>query len=326
MAISQTRTIEKKGILIFTPEERASYVLRVYVIVQQTPLRPSRNYKLQPSRCHWGWATLMSNAYVVRDIQLQFENQLIYDCKQDLFQIHLFLNSNLQEIAEDIGELSLENPAPPNILVLPMPPFQPVLPPETHIEFVLEPDVIIEVYTDVVEMFIPEDREYNPLEAPPPEPPGGDKRENPPSTPPPPNAPPSSGLPGSGSQFEISPPYDGIDDGGRTYVPPFRPPWEGDDGQDQSARYTVTVRLTFFQPNGQPDSSTPPRNEIRINIPGKITGLGTNTPNDPNGFYGILSNGQLSAGLGPNYAFKIAWPRPEFTGYAVATIIQVLKQ
>lgn len=300
--------------------------MRVFLVALQRSESFSQNFKLNPARSFIGWATLMADSYVVSDIQLQFYSQLIYaSLRQDL-QNHVVSSANLSVIFNILSQLTLENPQPPNIIVWPPPSFQPLLPPESHIQFVLEPDWIIQVVTQYVPMYLPPEFEYDPYEE---EPPNGslNTENNPPIPPSPPGSPPNGGLPGSESLFEISPPYDGINDNGKTYVPPFLPPWEGDDGQDPLGRYTVTVRYRNFNPNGTPQSNST-FNVIKLNVPGKIQGLGTQNSANPDAAYGILSNGTVSSEgyLGPNYQFKIAWPYPEFTSYTEASIIQVLKQ
>lgn len=300
-------------------------MLRVFFVVMQQPLYSSKNFKLMPERGFWGWATLMSNSYVIRDIQLQFYSQLIYAVTRDDIQNHIVTSANLSVIAEVLAELTTENPAPPNIIIFPPPPYEPILPPETHIQFVLEPDVIAQVITQYIPMYATPEVEYAPVEEPPPN--GSlDTEKYPPIPPAPPGFPPNGGLPGSDSRFIISSPYDGVDDGGKTYVPPFLPPWEGDDGQDPSKLYTVTVVL---QPKNESGASSGV-DQVRVltNVPGKITGLGTENASNSDAGYGVLSNGTLSiAGyLGLNYQFKIAWPYPNFTSYFVAQIVSVLKQ
>lgn len=325
MPIGQTRIIEKRGLLIFAPEEKTAYMLRVFFVVMQRPIAPSLNYRLMPERGFWGWATLMSDAYVIRDIQLQFYSQLLYSSTRDDIQNHIVTSSNLSVIAEVLGELTTENPAPPNIIIFPPPPYEPILPPETHIQFVLEPDVIAQVVTQYIPMYSTPEVEYNPVDEPPPN--GSlDTEKFPPIPPASPGLPPNGGLPGSGSLFEISPPYDGIDDGGKTYVPPFMPPWDGDGGQDPEKLYTVTVQLTPRTETGAragADTFT-----IKMSVRGKIGGLGTAAANNPDGAYGILSNGQVTSEgyLGLNYQFKIGWPYPNFTSYFDAKIVTVLKQ
>lgn len=325
MPITQTRVIEKRGLLIFSEEERSSYLTRVFMIVEQRQQNFSENMKLIPSRSHYGWATLMDGAYVCKDIQLQFQNQLIYEIKRDDIQNHIITSANLYEIADLLGEMSLENPAPPNELFLPPPPYQPVFEAGSHIQFCLETGVIIKVLCQIIPMYVPEEFEHQPFEEEPPLPPGGDKRENPPPVAPPSGAPPSSGLPGSGAEFEISPPYDGVDDGGLTWVPPFVPPWDGDGGQDPQGLYLVTMSSQGYTAQGVKSG----QEEVlsRSNVPGKIQGLGTTNPNDPNASFGIVTTGQENVvSLYPNYQVKLGWPYPEYSFYYEVKIVSVLRQ
>lgn len=325
MAIGQVRTIEKKGLLVLTAQEKSAYMLRIFSIVMQRPLAPSLNYRLMPPRGFWGWATIMSEQYVVRDVQLQFYSQLLYSCVRDDIQNHIVTSSNLSVIAEVLGELTLENPAPPNIIIFPPPPYEPILPPETHIQFVLEPDVVLQVVTQYIPMYATPEVEYDPSEIPPPN--GSlDTEKFPPIPPSPPGFPPNTGVPGSGAIFEITPPYDGADDGGKTYVPPFLPPWVGDDGQDEGATYTVTLEKQGYTNLGVKDGT--PEILTRTGVPGKIKGLGTNQPSNPDGAYGIQTTNPNSPliYLGLNYQSKIAWPYPDFTYYYQYKIIGVQKE
>jgi hypothetical protein len=324
--IGQTRTIEKLGLLILSPEERMAYSLRIFLIIEQIQQNHSKNLRLLPNRSFYGWATIMAGAYVVRAVQLEFQNQLIYEEIQRNLQSHLVLNANLQVIANMISALTFENPAPPNIVVWPAPPNESVLPSPTHIQFVLETGVVAKIISEYQPMYVPPEVEYQPYDNPPPGDSDDDKNQNPPPIAPPPGSPPTTGVPGSDAPFIISPPYDGIDDGGRTYVPPVVPPWEGDDGQDPTATYSVLIRKSPKLSNGAPGGQD--EMILRIGVPGKISGLGTAAPNNPDGSYGILSNGVVTAAgnLGINYQFKIAWPYEEFSFHYVAKIIQINKE
>ena len=131
----QERTIEKRGLLILSPEERSAYSLRIFMVVEQIQQNQSVNMRLLPNRGFYGWCTIMAGMYVIKDVQLEFQNQLLYENIQRDAQHYLILNANIKVVAEMVASMSFENPAPPNIVLWPSPPYQPVLPSPTHLQF-----------------------------------------------------------------------------------------------------------------------------------------------------------------------------------------------
>lgn len=326
--LSQKRLLEKRGILIFTAEERKALDLQVHVIVKQIPLKgQSWNYRIYPNRSWFGWATLMIGVSTYKDVELQFLNQCIYHNSRAVEQGAGTDMNNFDTILSALQTLSVQITPPLGVVSkLPTVPIVYGLCPLTSINFELPEGVVIEVQTHILPLsesasiFVEELTNSSP-------PPGDDGGKKTPPQQPPPGSPPSTKRQDdlvTDAPFVISPPYDGIDDGGRTYQPPFVPPWIGDDGQDATKRYRVQYQETWYSPTGGDLNDV--RFGEKLNVPGKILGLGTRQPNNPDGSYGILTTNPSEPliYMCNNYQVKIAWPYPDFTSYMKIKIISVL--
>lgn len=327
MVLGQKRVIELRGVLVFSEEERKALDLQVHFIVRQIPRGGiTRNLRIYPNRSFFGWATVLNGISVIEDVELLFFNQILYSWQRNVEQSAGVDMLNFDTILSALQTLSIQITPPTGIISkLPTVPVPYIFCPASMMHFEIVPGAIVEVQTHYIPLnesasiFVQELDNTKP--------PGGDDgSKNPPLNEPPLGAPPNSRRAddtSSNAPFVISPPYDGSDDGGRTYQPPFIPPWDGADGQDSSKKYTVTLRKKEFDAYGNDLNQT--QIVIRTGVPGKIQGLGTKQPNNPDGTYGILTSGVPAGvlGLTSNYYVKIAWPYPNFTAYSVYTIVSV---
>lgn len=323
--LSQERTIEKRGILILTPEERKALDLQIHVIVKQTPNKGvSWNYKIYPNRSFFGWATLMIQVSTYKDIELQFLNQCIYHNSRAIEQGAGTDMNNFDTMLSAIVTLSKQITPPLGIVSkLPTVPVVYGLCPITVVNFEIPEGVVIKVQThilafsDSASIFTDEQSNSSP-------PPDDDGVKTPPVVAPPPGSPPNTRNSEdllSDAPFVISPPYDGDDDSGRTYIPPASsPPWSGEDGQDETKYYDVRIRLTPRNPDGTRQGAD--RVDTYARVPGKIYGLGSKNPNNADAPFGILSTtlNPSVRQIGLNYEFKNGWPYPQYTSYFDAKI------
>lgn len=323
----QKRIIEKRGLIVFDETERKALDLQVHCIVRQIPRNGIiRNYRLFPNRSWFGWATAMIGISTFKDIELQFENQCIYHYQRSIEQAAGIDMLNFDTILSAMQTLSIQITPPSGVVSrLPPVPVMYALCPVTRINFELPDGVVIEVQSHI--LILNEAASIYAEELANSSPPGDDSGvENPPSQQPPIGAPPLTKAWDdliSDAPFTISPPYDGVDDNGRTYKPPFVPPWDGEDGQDQAKRYKVTIEEAWFSPEG--NSLNDIRTSVRNNVPGKILGLGTREPNNSDGIFGVLTSHPTERifPLGSNYQYKVAWPPGFSTSYVKARIISI---
>jgi len=193
----ETRTLEKKGIIKFSADDRKALTVLVTCEVLQRPYSQYLNTKSSPVTSFYGYACVMANEYVVTKIPLEFVRQIIMDSRDYETQLGYQEYCNARAILSAVtGNPTIDTRVkfPARII--------------TEIRFKLEPGVIVFVQKDTVSMVTC----------------GGDGVEQPDRGTPLPN---SSGDPiaanpdGSSSipGFNPSLPYDGASDNGNSYYP-----------------------------------------------------------------------------------------------------------
>lgn len=125
--------MEKRGLLILTPEERSGSSIEITCSVVTPPRSPYLNVKTNPPRGFYGYATIFVGAYVLEEVEIQFEEQVIFRRENDLLQIAALIEClNLSVQASLItfsgtfnpavrdGELQLTVPIPPAVYGCPV--------------------------------------------------------------------------------------------------------------------------------------------------------------------------------------------------------------
>lgn len=240
----QVRVIEKKGLLILSAQEKAAHLLNIYFSVLQVPYEHSVNYLYPRDKSLYGRFNLLAEGYTL-------DTGLIYYQNSKLFSI----NRQIEASTEGLG-CYIDAIFRFFTIVAPLinsnfswtysrEPIH-IYPPQFDaIAFKLPDGCIAQVTTTGYLMQGCELPATELLEPPPPPafPP-------PPGNPPPFGSPPNSGAPGSDAPFIISPPYDGDDDNGDTYVPPPPPPDFPDNSDYGGLAYRIDAIITTRKPDG----------------------------------------------------------------------------
>lgn len=217
---SETRKIEKFGILKLLPEDRGANNLLITGDVIQLPFSEFVNYKSNPFKSHYGFCCFMYGEYVLSMLDLQFRRQVILDRNQYIVQLAHQEFHNSKEIAGILAALWPDTTVDYPIWNC------------TELRFKLEPGVILQVFKSSIPMV---DAGPNGIKQSDISPPGGGI---PAPTPAPPEETPND------QKIPLSPPYQGQDDSGNTYVRPegitIPPGGAGTVGQ----MYKVKIKYT----------------------------------------------------------------------------------
>jgi hypothetical protein len=191
----EVRTIEKLGILKLLPEDRGALKLIVSTEVIQLPFHEYRNFKSNPPKGHYGYATLMDGEFVLKLIDLQFRRQLIVDHDNYVVQLAWQEFCNSQTILDFLGP-----EAPDTTVEYPIWRCN-------EIRFELEPGVVLRVFKSSLPMVICEGSGIS----------QPNLTELSPHVPGDPPAPPAETAPSS-TKIPLSAPYEGTNDDGNTFV------------------------------------------------------------------------------------------------------------
>lgn len=290
--MGQTRIIEKKGLIIPTNEERESLWLSLTCLMLQKPSNENLNHKYNPSKGWYGIVQLISQGYVFRTVPIEYYFQKIYFGERYSAQLLEVMGGAFAEQNDILTSISLRCVPPVAIILLPSQPinFPRIELTEARVKLmdgvICQFSLINEPFKTALNSSITE-----PIDPPVPSvPPSGS-----PPVPKPLNEPPRSGLPASGAEIEITPPYNpSTNDGGNTFVPGAASP---ESYTTAGNLYKVNVKLTIND-GGVPSSSN--INEY-ANLPGPIGGLSTNDPGNPDADYGIRYSGTQIRGVIKNY-------------------------
>lgn len=195
--MGEIRTIEKKGVLNLTLDDRKSLTLLITTEVIQRPYNQYLNTKSNPYTSFYGYACVMAQEYVINRIELRHVRQIIIDSKDYETQLGYQIYCNSRSILSAItgtGTIDTKVKFPARLA--------------TQIRFKLEPGVILTVQKETTPMVTC----------------GGDGVEQTDYSPPLPTygeEPIASNPDGSSANptFKPSLPYNGIDDFGNTYYP-----------------------------------------------------------------------------------------------------------
>lgn len=217
----ETRRIENFGIMKLLPEERGANNLLITSDVIQLPYSEYLSVKTNPPKSHYGYVAFMSGEYVLYVLDIQFRRQIILDRDRYIVQLAWQESCNSATIR--------------NVLGVPLPDTEVDYPIWIcdELRFRLEPGVIISVFKSHVPpvtcpgtLVVEPDMIPNPPDIP-----------SAPQTPPPPSVPDSAKIP-------LSPPYEGANDNGNTYV-----------RTGSCANYNLTGEYRFADTNGTPGGS-----------------------------------------------------------------------
>jgi hypothetical protein len=221
----EVRTIEKLGILKLLPEDRGALKLIVSTEVIQLPFHEYRNFKSNPAKGHYGYATLMDGEFVIALIDLQFRRQLIIDRDNYTVQLAWQEFCNAKTIATVLAV-----PEPDTTVEYPIWRCN-------EIRFELEPGVVLRVFKSSLPMVICEGSGIS----------QPDLTELSPHVPGEPPSPPAENAPTS-SKIPLSAPYQGTNDDGNTYVRGQEP----EPAPGTCTTYKIVGTYRYGNSNGAP--------------------------------------------------------------------------
>ena len=226
---SETRKIEKFGILKLLPEDRGANTLLITCDVIQLPFSEYVNVKSNPFKGHYGYCCFMFGEYVRDMIPLQFRRQLLLDRNQYIVQLAHQEFHNSKEIIQQLADITFDTLVDYPIWNC------------TELRFKLEPGVIIQVYKASIPMVIAQPDGIEQGDYAPPGPGIGEPQ------PPPPEDTPDD------EKIALAPPYEGEDDSGNTYVrPELQPPPDTPQGDCNKVYYVnweYTVTFEGYPPD-----------------------------------------------------------------------------
>lgn len=220
----ETRRIENYGILKLLPEERGANNLIVQSDVIQLPYSEYLNVKSNPPKSHYGYVCFMSKGYVMSILDIQFRRQIIINRERYLVQLAWQEFCNSKTILDAVANTSPDTTVDYPIWLC------------DELRFKLEPGVVLNVFKSHIPPTTCSGTGISEPNL------GGEAPGLPasPSLPPPPNTPDEDKL-------VLSPPYDGDEDNGNTYVRGSEPspPPVGTEGPGTYARYVFDRPPSF---------------------------------------------------------------------------------
>lgn len=230
--MAQTRYIENRGILNLTQEERSGKAQRLYTEVVQLPYSEYLNVKSNPSHGFYGYAVLMAKEFAFKKIPIEFHKQLLYLEERFDAQVGEMVVCNAMTLLRAIVIVSNQIPPDPKAVYLQPDLVEFPLWAVTQVKFVLVPGCVIKVeYAHEEYQKCPASPVVQPDLLPPP------------SLPTPPPSPPPEDT-DDDQKIPLSPPYQGDDDGGDTFVrnpPEPEEPSEPPVGADCTKFYLITA-------------------------------------------------------------------------------------
>lgn len=237
----ESRRIENYGILKLLPEERGANNLLITSDVIQLPYSEYVNAKTNPFRGHYGYVCFMSGEYVIHDLDIQFRRQIILDRDRYIVQLAWQESCNSATIRDVLG--------------IPLPDTEVDYPIWIcdELRFKLEPGVVINVFkSHIPPVTCPGTLIVEP-----------DMIPEPPGLPQSPQAPPPKGTPNQ-ALLPLSPPYEGDDDNGNTYVR---------TGQAVYTKFWLSGTYLDGNGNYQQQSSEPQDSTAYILVAGRGEGI-----------------------------------------------------
>lgn len=232
--MAETRRIENYGVLKFLSAERGARDLLVVTDVIQLPYQEYTNVKSNPPKSHYGYACFMAKDYVLYMVDIQFRRQVLVDRNRHLIQLAWQEFCNSKVIAAAVGI-----PLPATTVEYPV--WQ-----CDEIRFKLEPGVILNVYKS---HFSPTTCAGVGIVEPVTQPTA-------PGLPASPSLPPPKGTP-EANKLPLSPPYEGANDNGNTYVRPADPtPPSTSPGPDCTKTYAWNWTVVGTRSNGTTQTFT----------------------------------------------------------------------
>lgn len=244
----ETRRIENYGVLKLLPPERGATNLIVLCDVIQLPFSEYSNLKSNPTRSHYGYVCFMSGEYVLDVKDIQFRRQILVDRDRHLVQLAWQEYCNSKTIAQELGAPAPDTPVEYSIWLC------------DELRFKLEPGVVINVFKSHIPPITCGsggilEPDYSP-EAP--------------GLPPQPTSPPPKGTPDA-DKIPLSSPYEGVNDGGNTYVRGYNP--DGSPSDPTKGETKIYVDINAYT-NPQVNNETVQFPDLVETLPGYATAQG----------------------------------------------------